>query len=315
MSEHVDSKVNDDFRVWLNKLYGKHGEVTATRGPIHEYLGMTFDFSKKGKLTVSMAEYMKKLVDEFPIKITKTAHSPAGEDLFAEGKGPLLDAEKAKIFHTWVAKALFACKRARPDIHVAVTLLCTRVKNPNESDWKKLIRLLRYINGTRDDVLTLEADDMQVVKWYVDASFAVHPDFKSHTGATMTFGKGAPITMSRKQKLNTRSSTEAELVGVDDAINMILWTRLFLQEQGYRVEDNVVYQDNKSAILLEKNGKRSSSKRTRAINIRYFFVTDQVEKQTLRVEYCPTGEMVSDFMTKPLQGHLFEKFKKKIMGS
>jgi hypothetical protein len=158
----------------------------------------------------------------------------------------------------WVAKALFACKRARPDIHVAMTLLCTRVKSPNESDWKKLIRLLQYVNGTRDDVLTLAADDMQVVKWYVDASFAVHPDFKSHTRATMTFGKGAPITMSRKQKLNTRSSTEAELVGVDDAINMILWTRLFLKEQGYRVEDNMVYQDNKSAILLEKNGKRSS---------------------------------------------------------
>jgi hypothetical protein len=113
----------------------------------------------------------------------------------------------------------------------------------------------------------------------------------------------------------TRSSTEAELVGVDDAINMILWTRLFLQEQGYRVEDNVVYQDNKSAILLEKNdGKQSSSKRTCAINIRYFFVTDQVEKKTLRVEYCPTCEMVSDFMTKPLQGILFDKFKKKIMG-
>jgi hypothetical protein len=133
----------------------------------------------------------------------------------------------------------------------------------------------------------LAADDM-----YVDASFAVHPDFKSHTGATMTFGKGAPITMSRKQKLNTRSSTEAELVGVDDAINMILGTSFFLQEQGYLVEDNMEYQDNKSAILLENNSKRSSSKITYAIYIAYFFVTDQVEKKTLKVEYCPTCEMV-----------------------
>jgi hypothetical protein len=137
MSEHVDKKVNDDeFSVWLNKLYGKHGKVTATQGPVHEYLGMTFDFSNKGKLIVSIADYMKKLVDEFPIPITKTASLPADEDLFAEGKGPLLDAKRAKIFHAWVAKALFACKRARPDIHVAVTLLCTRVKSPNESDWK-----------------------------------------------------------------------------------------------------------------------------------------------------------------------------------
>jgi hypothetical protein len=73
-------------------------------------------------------------VDEFPILITKTAHSLAGEDLFAEGKGPLMDAKSAKIFHTWVAKALFARKRARPHIHVPVTLLCTRVKSPNESN-------------------------------------------------------------------------------------------------------------------------------------------------------------------------------------
>jgi hypothetical protein len=131
----------------------------------------------------------------------------------------------------------------------------------------------------------------------------------------MSYGEGAPITMSKKQKLNTRSSTEAELVGADDAINMVLWTKLFLEEQGYEVTDNILYQDNKSAILLEKNGKRSSSQRTRAINIRYFFVTDQVEKGNLRVEYCPTTEMWADYMTKPLQGQLFLKFKKRIMGS
>jgi hypothetical protein len=131
----------------------------------------------------------------------------------------------------------------------------------------------------------------------------------------MTFGTGVPITMSRKQKLNTRSSTEAELVGADDAVNMILWTKLFLESQGYKINKNVLYQDNKSAILLEKNGKRSSSKRTPAINTRYFFITDQVDKGNISVEYCPTGEMVADFMTKPLQGALFLKFKKLIMGT
>jgi hypothetical protein len=130
----------------------------------------------------------------------------------------------------------------------------------------------------------------------------------------MTYGGGAPITMSRKQKLNTRSSTEAELVGVDDAINMVLWTRLFLEAQGYAIARNILMQDNQSSILLERNGKRSSTKRTRAINIRYFFVTDQVEKGALEIEYCPTGDMISDFMTKPLQGALFAKFKRAIMG-
>ena len=94
----------------------------------------------------------------------------------------------------------------------------------------------------------------------------------------MMYGGGAPQTISRKQKLNTRSSTEAELVGANYASVMILWTKLFMEAQGYPIEKNILYQDNKSTILLENNGKRSSSKRTRAFNIRYFFLTDQVER-------------------------------------
>lgn len=315
MSSHVSTMVNDDFFKWLSQKYGSHGAVTCTRGKVHDYLGMVFDFSNPGKLVVSMVDYMTKMIDEFPYEISKVASTPATDDLFSEGSGPVLTKELAQVFHTWVAKVLFACKRARPDTHTATTLLCTRVKSPNQDDWRKLMRLLEYIKGTLKDVLTLKADDLHVIKWYVDASFAVHADFKSHTGASMTYGSGAPITMSRKQKLNTRSSTEAELVGADDAINLILWTRLFLGEQGYDVTENIVFQDNKSAILLEKNGKRSSSKRTRAINIRYFFITDQVEKGTLKVEYCPTGDMVGDFFTKPLQGDVFRKFKAAIMGA
>jgi hypothetical protein len=76
--------------------------------------------------------------------------------------------------------------------------------------------------------------------------------------------------------VNVRSSTEGKLVTVDDAATMILWTKLFLEAQGYDVEKNIVYQYNKSAILLETNGKKSSGKQTRALDIRYFFITDQV---------------------------------------
>jgi hypothetical protein len=105
-----------------------------------------------------------------------------------------------------------------------------------------------------------------------------------HTGAIMKFGdgEGAPQSISRKQKLNTKSSTKSELVGADDVWVMILWTKLFLEEQGYEIEKNTLYQDNKSAILLEINGKKSSGKRTRALNIRYFFLT---EKSRRRVTY------------------------------
>ena len=130
----------------------------------------------------------------------------------------------------------------------------------------------------------------------------------------MTYGAGVPIAMSQKQKLNTRSSTEAELVGVDNGVNLILWTKLFLEAQGCNIEVNTVYQDNQSAILLQVNGKRSSSKRTCALNIRYFLITDQVEYGNVSIEYCPTKSMIADFFMKPLQGELFSKFKRFITG-
>jgi hypothetical protein len=102
--------------------------------------------------------------------------------------------------------------------------------------------------------LTLEADELYVLKWWVDASYAVHPDMRSHTGGAMTLGKGVVFGTSTRQKLNTKSSTEAELVGVNDVMPQALWTRYFIEAQGYEVTDNVIFQDNQSAILLEKNG-------------------------------------------------------------
>jgi hypothetical protein len=95
---------------------------------------------------------------------------------------------------------------------------------------------------------------------------------------------------------------------------MILWSRYFLLEQGYKVEDNILYQDNKSAILLAKNGRTSSSKRTKHINVRYYFVTDRIAKGELKVNWCKTENMIADYMTKPLQGKLFRRFRDIIMG-
>ena len=127
-------------------------------------------------------------------------------------------------------------------------------------------------------------------------------------------GRGFPIVSSTKQKLNARSSTEVELISVDDCVPAICWTRYFLEGQHYAVNESIVCQDNKSAKLLEKNGKASSSKRTKHINIRYYFVTDRIRKGELCVKWCPTGDMTGDFMTKPTQGALFRKFRDQIMG-
>jgi hypothetical protein len=176
-----------------------------------------------------------------------------------------------------------------------------------------LARVIKYLRGTVEMPLTLEADTLSLVKWWVDASYAVHPDMKSHTGGAMTLGRGIVYGTSTCQRINTKSSTEAGLVAVNEVLPQILWTRYFLQAQGYEANDSVIYQDNQSAILLEKNGKSSSSKRTRHLNIRYFFVTDRLNAGEAKIEYCPTSKMVADFFTKPLQGTTFRMFCNYIM--
>lgn len=141
----------------------------------------------------------------------------------------------------------------------------------------------------------------------------VHPDMKSHTGGTMSLGKSSIYSSSIRQKLNTKSSTEAELVGVSDIMPQVLWTKQFMESQGYDITPSIVYQDNQSAILLEKNGTASSGKRTRHVNIRYFFITDRVKSNEIKIEYCPTGDMRADYFTKPLQGALFRRFRTEIL--
>ena len=311
---HVKQSVLEDIVSRLNERYGKETPVTVHRGAVHDYLGMTIDYSKKGQVTFDMTQYLKTVLDETPDDMSGTAITPAGNKLFdVNPKCEKLEHDDADVFHHITARLLYLCKRARPDIQTAVSFLCTRVQGPDRDDWKKLARCVRYLRGTPKLCLTLQMDQKVNVRWWIDASFGVHPDLRSHTGATMSLGKGSVYSISRKQKLNTRSSTEAELVGVDDGITLVLWTRLFLLSQGFAVSDNVVYQDNQSAMRLEGNGRSSCGRQTRHFATRYFYVTGRIREKELRVEYCPTEDMLADFFTKPLQGSLFRRMRQLIM--
>jgi hypothetical protein len=130
----------------------------------------------------------------------------------------------------------------------------------------------------------------------------------------MSFGWGILLTKSQKQKLNTKSSTEGEIVGVSDYLPNIIWARMFLEAQGITISENILYQDNQSAIKIEQNGKLSSGQKTKHMDARYFFIKDRLHTEGIEVKYCPTELMIADFFTKPLQGTLFRKFRDVIMG-
>jgi hypothetical protein len=244
---------------------------------------------------------------------TKTSAAP--DSLFKVDEDcEKLEQAKAVEFHNLVANTLYATKQARPDTCTAIAFLTKRVREPDKDDLTKLVHLMRYIRGTCTMPLILSANGSGILKWWVDASFAVHPNMRGHSGGGLSLGRGFPIVISTKQKLNTRSSTETEIVGAGDFMPAIFWTRYFMKAHGYGVKDNVLFQDNKSSILLEKNGKALSSKPTKQINIQYFFITHRVKKEEVSVVWCPTGDMIGDFATKPLQEALFHKFIDQTMG-
>ena len=140
--------------------------------------------------------------------------------------------EKDKeVFHKFTAKGSFASKRARQDMAPIVSVSCARVKSPGQSDWNKSVRMMKFSHQTKDDILTLDAEHglWNLEHWHADAPFAVHPDFKSHTGANQALsgGKGSVQGASAKQRLNTNSSTTSESVGVDQVLPSRSWTPLF----------------------------------------------------------------------------------------
>jgi hypothetical protein len=313
---HEDPRVVSDFLSWLADRYDtRDKKLNVTRGPTHDYLGMHLDFSTSGAVHIDMVPYITKIIDAFPEKITGVHLTPASDRLFQvrpPSEAKYLPEDQARAFHHTTAQLLFL-SRVRRDIQATVAFLTTRVKKPDIDDWGKLKRVLTYLLSTRSLRLTLSAESLTNIVWYVDASHQIHDDCKGHTGSILTFGHGATTSSSTKQKLPSKSSCESELIGLFDKVSDILWTRYFLEAQGYKIRTNIVYQDNMSTLSLAKNGSLSSSKRTKHIKAKYFFIKHYHNAGDLDLQYCPTEQMWADVLTKPLQGIKFRLLRSFLM--
>jgi len=198
----------------------------VTRGTKHDYLGMVFDFSNSNKLIVSMNSYVNDMLID--CNVTGLANSPAKNDLFhIKESADKLNSEDKEYFHSVVAKLLYLAKRVRPDILLAISYLASRVREPDSNDMNKLIRVLNYLNSTKDLVLNLFADSVLNMIVYIDAAYGVHNDMKSHSGICIGLGRGIIYSKSCRQKLNCKSSTVAEMIAVSDGLNHVLWIRNF----------------------------------------------------------------------------------------
>ncbi len=173
------------------------GQMNVHCGKTHNYLGMSLDFSHANQCSITMIDYVDEIViahdealrelsDGFSAaekKKNAARTSVAPDDLFIIDKdAEKLSEEGSTVFHNLVAKTLYVNKHARPGVSMAIAFLSTRVRSTDIDDWRKLSHLMEYLRVDRLCPLILSANGSRVLMWYVDASFAVHPNMHSHTG-------------------------------------------------------------------------------------------------------------------------------------
>jgi hypothetical protein len=185
---HDEYNVNTEVLKAIEKHFGK---LSVTRGKKHMFLGMLIELLGDGKFSIDVSDHLNEACEDFGEDLSKKTSTPATKRLhFVNVRSPKLDEEKATKFHSIVSKLLWTAKRGRPDIDTTISFLCTRVSKCTREDWYKLKRVLQYLRTTIDDRRVVGADDLSSLFIWIDAAYAVHPDMRSHTGGTMSYGWG-----------------------------------------------------------------------------------------------------------------------------
>jgi hypothetical protein len=300
----------ETFHDLLKRVYT---ETRMETGDVVNYVGMTFDFGEEGQARVTMDGCTKDIVEVSGVTTAKV--TPATSALFDVREAPKATPAEAKRFHSLTMKLLYLAKRVRPEILTAVSFLCTRVHECDIDDLAKLERVIGYLVHTPGRGIVLKIGEAIEVNAYIDASYGVHQSSgKSHTGCALVIGGMGPVYVkSAKQGHVTKSSTEAELVGMSDMAGQAILLRNFIQSQGYDIGPVVIYQDNKSCLALMKRGAPTSSG-SRHINIRHFWLIEREEHGEVVFRHLGTEHKRSNILTKPVQGSQFLRERADLIG-
>ena len=255
----------------FDKAYATIDKLTVRRGNVHEYLGMTVDFSTPGEVRLNLYDMIQRLINSLPDEMIGEKNTAAPTYLFDtsnDDESPLLNKADKDTYHTINAKALFI-SRVRQDMKLAIGFGCTRVKKPNKYDWLKLGWGMKYLQKSKHLPLILRIDGKGVAI-YLDGAHAVHSDMKGHSGEFVTLGKGAVFSSATKQKYNFLSSTKTEIITVGEKLPKSIWYRYYRIKQGSSSMEDVVLQDNQSAMLIQNHGWFSCKK---AANIFIFAIS------------------------------------------
>lgn len=321
-SVHVDDiGLASNSKVFLHKVVSK---IEQTYDITHDkdlqfYLGMHIIRDRPNKSIYLLQDgYIHDILDTYNIIVTDSTIFPTTPMCLSTSKhvssSTLLDVRGIRIYKSKLGALLYLSTQTRPDIHYAVTTL-TRQTKPTVSHDLAVDRIFLYLAGTMHLGIRLHSGEGIQLYATVDASYACHDDFKSHTGCTLHIGRqsGSFSTLSKKQTITADSSTVAEFIAAHTVAKEVMWARNFLEELGYaQTRPTTIFEDNQSTIaLIMKDG---NGNRTKHIAMRYYFIKELVKQDTVRIEYLPTEDMTSDILTKPTGPTLFTRLRSKLLG-
>jgi hypothetical protein len=300
LTVHVDdmllSSPSKEYRTWFEKELSKQFQIVIQQDDI-TYLAMSVSKSDEG-ISVHQIGYIESLGIKFGVDTDSTVLSPTSTD-FMEYDEKDQDFDKTK-FLSLVMSLMFLARFTRADILMPVTFLATKSAAPKSKDYTKLMKILGYVMYTRKKRLLFESGNSLNLCIYADAAHMLHKDSKGHGGIIGTFGSAPIFVKSFKLKLVTRSSTESELVCLDESVTFAIWLISLMQDilPSFR-PPIIIYQDNLSTISIVLNG--GNFNRSKHLINKYHFIKQHIDSKDIVLKYCPSPDMIADMVSKPVE--------------
>jgi hypothetical protein len=267
------------------------------------YLGMSVIKTNQG-IRIHQSGYIDTLRDKFDASLESVSTSPTGTNFLQDNEKDV--GVNVTKYLGLVMSLMYLARFTRPDILMPVTYLATKSAQPTQGDYNKAMKVLCYVIGTKTKTLYFKAKATLTLGIYANAAHMLHKDTKGHGGIIGTLGSAPIFVKSFKFKLVTRSSTESEMVCLEESVTFALWLTTLLRNFDMKFRLPVtIFQDNLSTIGIVMNG--GSFNRSKHMISKYAFVKQYVDSGEIQLVHCRTNLMVADMLTKPLSGTELKK--------
>jgi hypothetical protein len=319
---HVDDLVHASPHVTLSneiasQLTLRYGSMEHNFGTNLSFLSMNIVYDKvNGVLTIDQDAYMTKFLESLGEKHEiKLQQYPTIDNLMfdqvAEEDSMALDKEKSSLYRTYLMVLMYCSLRVRADIQFVIVFLASYMQKPTVNAWESLMKVIGYLlqnssmkmTYNRSENCEYGSGETGRIESYIDASWCLDKNARGQSGLVLKIDEN-----SCKQKVVTKSSTEAEIVAVDDYLPYSLWVLALSEELNLKVKRPIiVYQDNQSGVRIMEKG-HGNFKRTKHFINKYYWIKQFVDDGSIIFNYIPTTSMIADIFTKPMTGHMFYLF-------